>query len=117
MSASLVESFAADFDPSEFSDEYQDELRILIEAKLEKGDALDTSETFGEQEEEVPGGEVIELMEALRASVERSRAARSGDTKAAAPKSAPSKPAAAKKPAAKKPAAKKAPAKKAAKAS
>ena len=121
MSASLVESFAADFDPSEFSDEYQDELRILIEAKLEKGDALDTSETFGEQEEEAKGGEVIDLMEALRASVERSRAARSGDTKAAAPKSAASKPAAskttAKKPAAKKPAAKKAPAKKAAKAS
>jgi DNA end-binding protein Ku len=78
MSASLVESFAADFDPTEFSDEYQEELRTLIEAKLEKGDALDTSETFGEQEEEAKGGEVIDLMEALRASVERSRAARSG---------------------------------------
>ncbi|MCR2809239.1 MULTISPECIES: Ku protein [unclassified Microbacterium] len=78
MSASLVESFAADFDPAEFSDEYQDELRTLIEAKLEQGDALDTSETFGEQEEEAKGGEVIDLMEALRASVERSRAARSG---------------------------------------
>ncbi len=78
LSASLVESFAADFDPTEFSDEYQDELRTLIEAKLEKGDALDTSETFGEHEEEATGGEVIDLMEALRASVERSRAARSG---------------------------------------
>ena len=113
MSASLVESFAADFDPGEFSDEYQDELRILIEAKLEKGDALDTSETFGEQEEEAKGGEVIDLMEALRASVERSRAARSGDTKAAAPKSSREQAGgegAAKKPAAKKPAAKKAPA-------
>lgn len=78
LSASLVESFAADFDPSEFTDEYQDELRTLIEAKLEKGDALDTSETFGEQDEEAKGGEVIDLMEALRASVERSRAARAG---------------------------------------
>jgi len=87
MSASLVESFAADFDPSEFSDEYQDELRTLIEAKLEKGDALDTSETFGEQEEEAKGGEVIDLMEALRASVERSRAARSGGGKDAGAKS------------------------------
>ena len=73
MSASLVESFAADFDPSEFSDEYQDELRILIEAKLEKGDALDTSETFGEQEEEAKGGEVIDLMEALRQSIAAKR--------------------------------------------
>ena len=78
LSASLVESFAADFDPSEFTDEYQDELRTLIEAKIEQGDALDTSETFGEQEEDAKGGEVIDLMEALRASVERSRAARSG---------------------------------------
>src|ERR671912_1023867 len=52
LSASLVESFASDFDPSQFTDEYQDELRILIEAKLEKGDALDTSETFGDHEEE-----------------------------------------------------------------
>ncbi|SDH09848.1 non-homologous end joining protein Ku [Microbacterium pygmaeum] len=131
MSASLVESFAADFDPSEFSDEYQDELKILIDAKLEKGDALDTSETFGDHEEEDTGGEVIDLMEALRASVERSRAARSGKADAAASDSSPAKKPAAKKPAAKttaakataekktpaKAPAKKAPAKKTAKAS
>jgi DNA end-binding protein Ku len=78
LSASLVESFATDFDPSEFADEYQEELRTLIEAKLEQGDALDTSETFGDHEEEETGGEVIDLMAALRASVERSRAAREG---------------------------------------
>ena len=78
LSASLVESFASDFDPSEFTDEYQEELRILIDAKLEKGDALDTSETFGDREEEESGGEVIDLMAALRASVEKSRAAREG---------------------------------------
>ncbi|WES65093.1 Ku protein [Microbacter sp. GSS18] len=78
LSASLVESFSGDFDASEYSDEYQDELRTLIEAKLDKGDALDTSETFGERGEEESGGEVIDLMAALRASVERSRAAREG---------------------------------------
>ena len=76
LSASLVDSFATDFDPSAFADEYQDELRTLIDAKLEQGDALDTSVTFGEPEEAAGGGEVIDLMEALRASVERSRAAR-----------------------------------------
>ncbi|MFH8250327.1 Ku protein [Microbacterium sp. B2969] len=81
LSASLVDSFASDFDPEQFTDEYQEELRTLIEAKLEKGDALDTSETFGEQEEEA-GGEVIDLMAALRASVEKSRAARAGGGKA-----------------------------------
>ena len=75
LSASLVESFSGDFDPADFVDEYQHELRTLIDAKLEKGDAIDTAETFGEQPEE-QGGEVIDLMEALRASVERSRAAR-----------------------------------------
>ncbi|NLP85796.1 Ku protein [Microbacterium sp. CFH 90308] len=78
LSASLVESFASDFDPEEFTDEYQAELRTLIEAKLEKGDAVDTAETFGDHEEEETGGEVIDLMAALRASVEKSRAARGG---------------------------------------
>jgi DNA end-binding protein Ku len=78
LSASLVESFASDFDPAEFTDEYQEELRTLIAAKIDQGDALDTSETFGDHEEEETGGEVIDLMAALRASVERSRAAREG---------------------------------------
>ncbi|MBN9213204.1 MAG: Ku protein [Microbacterium sp. SCN 70-200] len=76
LSASLVESFSSDFDPSEYVDEYQQELRTLIDAKLEKGDAIDTAETFGERAEQDRGGEVIDLMAALKASVERSRAAR-----------------------------------------
>jgi DNA end-binding protein Ku len=108
LSASLVESFASDFDPEEFTDEYQQELRTLIDAKLEKGDALDTTETFGEHEAEETGGEVIDLMAALRASVEKSRAAREGGSKttsgrkdAGAPAKSSSK-ASGKKPAAKK---------------
>ena len=47
MSAALVESMAADFEPEHFTDDYQVQLRQLIEAKLEKGDSLDTEETFG----------------------------------------------------------------------
>lgn len=74
LSAALVDSFSSDFTPDNFVDEYQAELRTLIEAKLEKGDTIDTEETFGRREEK--GGEVIDLMEALRASVERSRAQR-----------------------------------------
>ncbi|QKJ19160.1 Ku protein [Microbacterium hominis] len=101
LSASLVESFASDFDPTEFSDEYQDELRTLIEAKLEKGDALDTSETFGDREDEDAGAEVIDLMAALRASVERSRAARGESTEATDADDAPAE-GSRKKPAAKK---------------
>lgn len=104
LSASLVDSFSSDFDPTEFTDEYQQELRTLIEAKLEKGDAFDTAETFGEKTD-ASGGEVIDLMEALRASVEKSRAARAGSGKTDAGKkdaAADTKPAAAKKKPAKK---------------
>ncbi|GAA1906503.1 Ku protein [Arthrobacter gandavensis] len=72
MSSALVDSFSSDFDPSEFTDEYQEQLRTLIEAKLEKGEALDTQETFGEEAED-EGGKVLDLMEALRRSVEKNR--------------------------------------------
>jgi DNA end-binding protein Ku len=92
LSAALVDSFAADFTPGDYTDEYQAQLRRLIEEKLEKGDAIDTDATFGATEEEDGGGEVLDLMEALRRSVDRSRsgaAADSTDTvKAAASKSA-----------------------------
>jgi DNA end-binding protein Ku len=109
MASSLVDNMAADFTPDKFSDEYQDQLRQLIAAKLEKGDAVDTAATFGEEAEEQPDrGEVVDLMEALRRSVEQNRAAR----KATATKPSAKK-AAAKKAPAKKTSAKKAPAKKA----
>jgi DNA end-binding protein Ku len=94
MSKQLVESFASDFTPEKFTDEYQTQLRQLVEAKLEQGDALDTEATFGKAEG--GGGEVLDLMEALRRSVESKRSAAPAKT------------------AAKKPAAKKAPAKKSA---
>lgn len=93
LSASLVESFSGDFDPADFADEYQQELRTLIDAKLEKGDALDTTETFGAAEEGDAGGEVIDLMAALRASVERSRASRGADGGDAAKDKSDDKPA------------------------
>ncbi|WP_311260361.1 Ku protein [Microbacterium sp. WCS2018Hpa-9] len=94
LSASLVDSYSADFDPESFVDEYQKELRTLIDAKIEAGDTFDVSETFGESEGDgdAKSGEVIDLMEALRASVARTKAARSesSDEKTSAKKS-PSK--------------------------
>lgn len=69
LSQQLVESLANDFSPEDYVDEYQEELRTLIAAKLERGDAIDTAETFGETAEDEGGGEVIDLMEALRQSV------------------------------------------------
>jgi DNA end-binding protein Ku len=73
MSKALVESFASDFTPEKFTDDYQAQLRTLVEAKLEQGDALDTEATFGRAEGQ-GGGEVLDLMEALRRSVENKRA-------------------------------------------
>ena len=78
LSSSLVDSYSADFDPEEFVDEYQKELRTLIDAKIEAGETFDVAETFGgEAEKAADGGEVIDLMEALRASVARSKEKRS----------------------------------------
>jgi DNA end-binding protein Ku len=79
MSAALVESFAADFSPEKFSDDYQDQLRELIEAKLEKGDAVSTEETFGGDSPEADSDNddsdnVLDLMEALKRSIDASRA-------------------------------------------
>ncbi|WP_336646917.1 non-homologous end joining protein Ku [Microbacterium sp. USHLN186] len=85
MSAALVESYSSDFDPEEFVDEYQKELRTLIDAKIEAGEGFDVAGTFGEEDEgAAKGGEVIDLMEALRASVERTKAARKNGTGTAA---------------------------------
>ena len=87
LSKQLIESLSSDFDPDQFVDEYQQELRTLIAAKLEQGDAIDTAATFGEQPEKEEGGEVIDLMEALRQSI---AAKRGGDEKPAAKSSAKS---------------------------
>ncbi|MBY6062528.1 Ku protein [Microbacterium esteraromaticum] len=84
LSAALVDSYSADFAPEEFIDEYQNELRTLIDAKIEAGEGFEVAETFGETGE-AGGGEVIDLMEALRASVERTKAERAAAAEAAAP--------------------------------
>ncbi len=73
MSAALVDSMAADFDPAQFTDDYQLQLRQLIDAKIEQGDSLDTEETFGAPAAEAGTGEVIDLMDALKRSIERKR--------------------------------------------
>jgi DNA end-binding protein Ku len=73
MSSALVDSMARDFEPEQYTDNYQVQLRQLIAAKLEKGDSIDTEETFGVAASEGEGGEVIDLMEALKRSLEKKR--------------------------------------------
>src|SRR6476661_8026311 len=64
MASSLVDNLSADFAPDKFSDEYQEQLRQLVAAKLEQGDALDTAATFGDEPAEEGGAGVVDLMEA-----------------------------------------------------
>ena len=93
MASQLVDSLAGDFDASQFTDDYQEQLRTLVEAKLEQGDALDTAATFGEEpEEDGEQAEVIDLMDALSRSVEKSKKKKSSSsTSSKSSKSAPKK--------------------------
>lgn len=121
MSAALVESMAGDFEPERFTDEYQEQLHQLIEAKLEQGESLDTEETFGVTADDSGKGEVIDLMEALKRSLDKKRgggeekpaaaAGKSSAEKSTASKSSATKATAAKSTATKSTATKSAPAK------
>ena len=78
MSSQLVDSFAGDFAPEQYTDEYQAQLRQLVAAKIERGESVSTADTFGERAEEGGGAEVIDLMDALRKSVAEAKAKRGG---------------------------------------
>ncbi|GAA1527232.1 Ku protein [Kribbella lupini] len=110
MAESYIDTLRGEFDPDQYHDEYRQALEQVVEAKA-AGVPLPESE-----EEEPEGAEVVDLVAALRASVEAAKARRAGggsSSEEPAKKSAPAKKAAAKKAApAKKAAAKKAPAKK-----
>ncbi len=118
MASSLVESLAGDFDPDQYHDAYREQLLALIDAKVGGGEGIVVSVAPA-----TGGGEVVDLLTALRESLARAgnspapsakRAPAKKTAKKAAAKRAPAKKAAAKKAPAKKAAAKKAPAKKAA---
>jgi DNA end-binding protein Ku len=115
MAASLVESMAADFDPTEFTDSYRAAVVELIDAKLEKGESAELPGTEdGKKKATGKTGEVIDLLTALQRSVDRARGASSDDSDSdgVTPAKKAAKKTAAKKAPAKRAAAKKAPAKK-----
>ena len=74
MAASLVENLSADFDPSQYRDEYREALLAVIERKLAGGAGVPAAATTGAD----GGGDslVVDLMAALRESVERTKAER-----------------------------------------
>lgn len=75
MASSLVDTYSEDFEPERFGDEYQQQLQTLIEEKLESGEEIDTDATFGDVDEEDDDGDgnVVDLMEALKKSVDERR--------------------------------------------
>ncbi|WP_369258884.1 non-homologous end joining protein Ku [Geodermatophilus amargosae] len=108
MAEALITSMVADFDPSEFTDDYREAMTSLLEAKQTGGEVQPVPETAD------PGASVVDLMSALRRSVERARGGAADDgaqdeaadaadeapaRRAPARKAAPAKKAAAKKPA------------------
>jgi DNA end-binding protein Ku len=110
MAEQVVESMAADFNPDQFRDDYQEQLHELVQAKLEGGEAFPTEEQSPKELDATE--DVSDLLAKLEASVRKRREeSGSAGTKSAAKKT-PAKKTAAKKAPAKKSAAKKAPAKK-----
>jgi DNA end-binding protein Ku len=70
MAESLIEALAGDFDPSQYHDEYRQALQQVIDAKVEGRQVVVPP---GQAVEE---GGVVDLMAALRASVEAAQRAR-----------------------------------------
>jgi len=62
MAEHLIELMQTDFDPEQYKDHYRQALRKVIDAKLEGKEIV--------IQEEAPKAKVVDLMEALRASVE-----------------------------------------------
>jgi DNA end-binding protein Ku len=65
MAKLLINSMDTPFDPAKYKDEYQEKLRMLIESKI-SGKEVVAEKTDGP-------GKVIDLMEALKASVEKAK--------------------------------------------
>jgi DNA end-binding protein Ku len=83
MAQSLIETLAGDFNPEQYSDNYREALQALIEAKVAGKEVVAPAAPAADS------GTVVDLMAALRASVEAARQGRgqagdAGDEPAAA---------------------------------
>ena len=88
MAQTLIDNLTADWDPTEFKDEYREALLRTVEAKI-NGEEIEVVEAE-------PTAKVVDLMEALKASV---AAAKKEPNAEPEPKKKPAKKTAAKKPA------------------
>jgi DNA end-binding protein Ku len=72
MAISLIKSMTTPWDPKNYRDTYQDSVQQLIKAKK-------NNEEIVSEEEPQPEGRVVDLLEALQASVEQARGHRAGN--------------------------------------
>jgi DNA end-binding protein Ku len=70
MAESLIESLSGDFQPDQYADNYREALQALIEAKVEGREVVAPAEPAADT------GTVVDLMAALRASVEAAKQGR-----------------------------------------
>ena len=75
MASSLIENLSADFDPAEFVDEYREALLNLVEAKLSDGTGVQDAVALTSRDDQ-GSAVVVDLMAALKESVERTQGAR-----------------------------------------
>jgi len=71
MAGSLIDTLSGEFDPSEYKDGYREALQSVIEAKVEGREMVQPTEA------QPTSGTVVDLMAALRASVEAAKQTRS----------------------------------------
>ncbi|RAL32378.1 Ku protein [Rhodococcus sp. AQ5-07] len=81
MAQTLVESMAGDFDPTEFTDDYQLQLRQLLDEMIENGGKKVIP--AAEVDQEGTDAEVVDLVAALQRSVDeaKSNASKAGSSK------------------------------------
>jgi DNA end-binding protein Ku len=89
MARQLIASMATDWRPNEYRDEYRDTLLAWIRKKAEAGGALPTPAP--EEDEAGTGGEVIDMMDLLRRSVQEQKGQRQRTAAAASRRSASKK--------------------------
>ncbi|WP_409331418.1 Ku protein [Trujillonella humicola] len=85
MAEALISSMSGEFDPGEFTDDYREAMTALLEAKQTGGEVQPVPETAD------PGAAVVDLMSALRRSVEKARGGADDDGDAAPARRAPAR--------------------------
>ena len=75
MAAALIEMLRKPFDPEEYKDEYREQLMAMISAKLEGGEVVTG-------EESMPAAASVDLMAALKASVEAAKSRKANEASA-----------------------------------